>query len=138
MKQAALLLIGRAVLLAGRNGGVWAARSKRISLILGVLLFGGAGLWCLGGAGIYGSPLAEMQGEELTRVWVFLVAGPFSALPAAIVGKWRIKLSAGWFILGGLLSGGVAVTFLGTDAGILPLMLASLPMVLLGIGLALA
>src|SRR5581483_6076923 len=62
--------------------------ARRTALGVGAVLTLGGVLWCLGGAGIYGSPLAGMQGEELTRIWVFLLAGPFSALPAALLARW--------------------------------------------------
>jgi hypothetical protein len=105
---------------------------RRISLLIGGMLSAGAALWCLAGAGIYGSPLVGMRAEELILVFIFLLIGPFSALPAAIVGRQQPKLAGTWLILGGLISGGVAVNFFWTDAGIFPLLLVSLPMVLLG------
>lgn len=112
--------------------------ARRTALVVGGLLTLGGALWCLGGAGIYGSPLVGMQREELTRVWAFLLAGPFSALPAALLTQWYPKVGAAWFLLGGICSAGLAVTFLGTDAGMVPLLMVSLPMFAVGAWLFLA
>ena len=117
------------------ESSTWARRS---SLVIGLLEFLGAGLWCVAGAGMYGSPLAGMQGEELTRVWTFLLVGPFFALLAAMAAMWKPKVGAAGLIVGGLCSGAVAVTFFGTDAGILPFALGSLPILACGAWLLLA
>jgi hypothetical protein len=114
------------------------ALARRSALVVGALLAFGGALWCLGGAGIYGSPLAGMQGEERTRVWAFLLTGPFSALPAGILTRWYPKVGAVWFLLGGICSACLAVTFLGTDAGLVPLLVVSVPMVAVGAWLFIA
>jgi hypothetical protein len=114
------------------------ALARRSALVVGVLLAVGGALWCLAGAGIYGSPLTEMQGEELTRVWAFLLIGPFSALPAAVLTRWYLKAGAAWFVFGGIGSACLAITFLFTDASVFPLLLVSLPMLAVGAGLLLA
>jgi hypothetical protein len=89
----------------------------RFTLALGVVVFLGAALWCLGGAGIYGSPLAGMSGDELIRVWAFLILGPFSVLPAAVAMWAKPRLGAAWLIVTGALSGCLSALFLRTDAG---------------------
>jgi hypothetical protein len=86
---------------------------------------------------MYGSPLVGLQNEELMRIWCFLLTGPFSALAAAILTRWCPKAGAAWFLVGGICSAGLAVTFLNTDAGMLPL-LVSVPMLAVGAWLFLA
>ncbi|HMP59603.1 MAG TPA: hypothetical protein PKD86_09640 [Gemmatales bacterium] len=108
---------------------------RTFCLIFGVVEALGAALWCLVGAGIYGSPLAILQGQELTHVLAFLIAGPFSALPASIVVLWRPRWGAAWLIAGGIASGALAIPYLSTDAHILPLALVSFPMLVVGLWL---
>jgi hypothetical protein len=105
---------------------------RTFCLIFGLLEGLGAGIWCLAGAGIYGSPLADMRGLELAHVWAFLILGPFSALFASILALWKPQRGGAWLFFGGIASGFLAVPFLATDAYILPLVLASLPMALVG------
>jgi hypothetical protein len=99
-----------------------------VILVFSLLEAAGAALWCAAGGGIYGSPLSGIPGEELARIGVFLVAGPFSAPSAALVAPWVPRIAGAWFLLGGLVSGAVALTFIPTDAGVLPLFVTSLPM----------
>ena len=101
-------------------------------LIFGVSEALGAVIWCVAGAGIFGSPLTGMDRLNLVHVWAFLLTGPFSALLAAIVALWRPRAGGAWLVGGGVASGVFAVPFLLTDAHILPLALASAPMVLMG------
>src|SRR5262245_773782 len=67
-------------------------RDRMICLLLGVVELVCAALWCLGGAGVYGSPLAGLSGAQLARVWAFLLLGPLSVLPAALTLLWRRRL----------------------------------------------
>lgn len=108
---------------------------KTFYLIFGIVEFLVAALWCLAGAGIYGSPLAIFRGQELMHVLAFLSAGPFSVLPAAILALWQPRWGAIWLIVGGLISAALAVPYFSTDASVLPLILASLPMFIAGIWL---
>lgn len=108
---------------------------KTAYLIFGIVESLGAALWCLAGAGIYGSPLADLRGPERTHVLAFLVAGPFSALPAVILALWKPRGGAAWLVAGGLVSGVLAVPYFSTDAGVFPLMLTSLPMLIAGLWL---
>jgi hypothetical protein len=73
-----------------------------------------------------------MEKQELNRVWALLLSGPFSALLAAILALWYPKAGAAWFVLGGICSGCLAITFLDTDAGMIPLLLVSVPMLVIG------
>lgn len=109
---------------------------KTFCLIFGTVEALGAALWCVAGAGIYGSPLTLMRGREMAQIWAFLITGPFLALPAAIIVLWRPSRGAAWMISGGLVSGIVAIPFLNTDAHILPLALVSLPMLFGGLWLS--
>jgi len=106
---------------------------RTFGLIFGVVEALGAALWCLAGAGIYGSPIAGMQGPELAQVGAFLLTGPLSAFAASIVLFWRPRWGAAWLVAGGLASGALAVHYFSTDAQILPLAIVSVPM--LGVGL---
>jgi hypothetical protein len=105
----------------------------RLALALGILELLGAGLWCVGGAGIYGSPLVGMSADELTKVWAFLLVGPFSVLPAALAMWWNSRLGTAWLVVAGVLSGCLGTLFLSTDAGVFPILLVSLPMLVLGV-----
>ena|SRR6478752_10343878 len=111
--------------------------SKIACLVFGVAVSLGAALWCVGGAGMFGSPLAGESDRELAHVWAFLVIGPFSALPAAIVSLWKPRWGAIWLIAGGIVSGALAIPYFSTDAGVVPLVLVPLPMLLLGMWLIL-
>ena len=115
---------------------VWAAMSRLFTptacLIFGIVEGLLAGLWCLAGAGIYGSPLGSMSGLELAHVWAFLLIGPFSAFLAGIISPWKPRGAAIWLIGGGLVSGALAVPFIPTDALIMPLVFVSLPMLIMG------
>jgi hypothetical protein len=108
---------------------------RTFSLIFGVVEALGATLWCLGGAGIYGSLLGMFRGLELAHLWAFLIIGPFSALLAAVVALWRARWGAAWLITSGLASGALAIPYLSTDAHILPLAFVSLPMIVVGLWL---
>jgi hypothetical protein len=108
---------------------------KTACLIFGVVEFLAAALWCLAGAGIYGSPLAILRGGELARALAFLIAGPFSALPAVVLALWRPRLGALWLIAGGAVSAVLALPYLTTHASVFPMALASLPMLLAGVWL---
>lgn len=105
---------------------------KVACLVLGVLELLGAGLWCLAGAGIYGSPLAEMSEGDLLHVWAFLLVGPFAVLPFAVCALWRPAWGAVGLLTGGLISAGLAVPFLLTDASVFPHLLVSFPMFVTG------
>ena len=48
-------------------------------LALGMML-----LWCLGGAGIYGSPLPTFHGKDLIKLVAILIAGPVLSFVAAL------------------------------------------------------
>lgn len=117
-----------------------------VSLCLGVLAFLGTALWCVGGAGMYGSPLAGISGKELVKVWAFLLVGPLSILPAAILAIHRPRWGGLWSIVGGLLSG-YLIWFVIPDPNqrgglhfeaIVPLVLVSAPMLGLGVWQTLA
>jgi amino acid permease len=117
------------------------ARSQGVRtfcLIFGVVEALGAALWCYAGAGIYGSPFSYLSGAEAARVWAFLLTGPFSALPASVVVLWRPRWGGAFLIAGGLGSGALAVPFIRTGAGIVPLAIASFPMFAVGLSLLLA
>lgn len=90
------------------------------------------GLWCVAGAGMYGSPfMSEMGWENLFYVLMILV-GPGLSLVAGLVALARPRL-AGWvYLLGGLLSLAMSLSIITTDAGPLPLVLIVVPMLTLG------
>lgn len=104
-------------------------------LILGFVEGLGAVLWCVAGAGMYGSPLPGLSPRFLASVLAFLAAGPCSAFLASVLALSAPRGGAAWFLGGGLLSGLLAVPLLGTDAGVLPLALVSLPMAFAGLWL---
>src|SRR5581483_10649089 len=107
-------------------------RDRMICVLFGVVELVCAALWCVAGAGVYGSPLAGMDDAELTKVWLFLTVGPFSVLPAALVMFWRRRLGAAWLAGGGVVSGLMAVAWFFADRGVFLVPLVSLPMI--GIG----
>lgn len=69
-------------------------RDKMACILFGVFELAGAALWCVAGAGIYGSPLEGMSDAELAKAWLFLAVGPFSVLPAALTMLGRRRLGA--------------------------------------------
>ncbi len=67
--------------------------AKSYCLILGVLgVLGGCG-WAIIGT--------IFEADKPIRVWLFLLVGPFTALPAAILSQWRPRLGAACFIASG-------------------------------------
>jgi hypothetical protein len=108
-------------------------RDKTICLLFGVVELTCAALWCVGGAGVYGSPLVGLDDAQRTRVWLFLAVGPFSVLPAALTMLWHRRLGAAWLVGGGVVSGGMAVTWFLADRGVLLAPLVWAPMI--GVGL---
>jgi hypothetical protein len=119
-------------------GSAW---SRRVGLSLGILELIGAALWCVAGAGIYGSPLAGMDREELLKVSAFLLAGPLSVLPAAILARNQPWWGGLWLVVGGFLSGYLIMFIIPHPnlrgglhfEAVVPLLLVSLPMLVLGI-----
>jgi hypothetical protein len=95
----------------------------------------------MAGAGIYGSPLASMDREAMLKVSAFLVAGPLSVLPAAILARYQPWWGGLWLIAGGLVSGYLilfSIPHPNLRGGLhfeamVPLLLVSLPMLVLGI-----
>jgi hypothetical protein len=108
-------------------------RDKMVCLLFGVVELAGAALWCVAGAGIYGSPLEGMSDDQLAKVWLFLAVGPLSVLPAALTMLWHRRLGAAWLLVGGAASGAMAVTWFLADRGVLVGPLVSVPMI--GVGL---
>jgi hypothetical protein len=93
-------------------------------------------LWCLAGAGIYGSPLGFEHGLELAYLLGVLFTGPLSALPAAIVVLWKPRAGAIWLIVGAIASGILALASLTTGSHIAPIPgVFSLPMLVVGLWL---
>ena len=76
-----------------------------LCIALAALEAGGAGLWCVAGAGIYGSPLDNMHGDELRLVLAFLLIGPFLFLAASLLMLARPRLGGGVLAAGGVASG---------------------------------
>lgn len=107
----------------------------RACLIFGTVETLSAALWCVAGAGFYGSPLAGMSNRELIHVWAFLLSGPFSVLPAVLIARRKPRWGAAWLLIGGLVSGVLAIPYLSTDASLLPLVLVSIPMFDVGLWL---
>ena len=120
------------------GASTWA---RPVGLVLGILELTGAVLWCIAGAGIYGSPLVGMSGGELMKVLAFLLAGPVSVLPAAMLARYRPRLSGLWLIGGGLYSAYLIVFSIphpNLRGGLhfessVPLLLVSVPMLIVGV-----
>jgi hypothetical protein len=110
-------------------------------LVLGILELAGAALWCIAGAGIYGSPLAGMDSRELIKVLLFLLVGSLSVLPAAILARYRPWWGSLWLICGGLLSGYLILFSIPHPnlrgrlhfESLVPLLLVSMPMLVVGV-----
>ena len=111
--------------------------TKIAVLLFGTVEFIGAALWCIAGAGIYGSPLPSFEGLELVNVWAFLIVGPGSALAAGALTQWRPRWGAIWLIAAGLVAGLLALPFIPTDAGVIPLLLSPIPMIAAGVAVLL-
>jgi hypothetical protein len=117
------------------------AWARRVGLVLGILELTGAVLWCIAGAGIYGSPLVGMDSRELIKVWAFLFAGSLSVLPAAILACYWPRWGGLWLIGGGLLSGYLIVFSIPHPnlrgglhfESVVPLLLVSMPMLVVGV-----
>ncbi|KAF0240678.1 MAG: hypothetical protein FD180_4813 [Planctomycetota bacterium] len=116
-----------------------------IGFALGGLGVAGVALWCVAGAGIYGSPLAEMSDREMFHVAIFMLAGPLLILPATFVARHQPLLgslallagavtSAFWHILVVMKPYGVEQLFRSspTFEALVPLLVVSLPMAVLG------
>jgi len=93
-----------------------------LCLSVAQLLF--TGLWCVLGAGLYGSPLAGMPTDELVRVWSVLAIGPFFAFPAALVLVLNRRAGAFCLVVSGL-TGCVAMLFFRTGLLWTPVLLIS-------------
>jgi hypothetical protein len=114
---------------------------SRVGWGLGILELIGAVLWCVAGAGIYGSPLAGLDREELLKVSAFLLAGPLSVLPAVILARYHPMWGSLWLVVGGLISGYLILFSIPHPnlrgglhfEAVVPLLLVSLPMLILGI-----
>ena len=74
---------------------------KTACSVFGVLVGLAALLWCVAGAGIYGSPLAALYGcREFNFLVAFLIFGPFLSLFAAVY-VWFHPAGTSWLLLGG-------------------------------------
>ena len=115
--------------------------SRCVAVFFGKLELTGAVLWCIAGAGIYGLPLLILEGRELIKVCVFLVAGTLSLLRAAILALDRPCRGAYWMIGGGMLSGYLILFSIPHPnlrgglhfESLVPLLLVSIPMIVIGI-----
>lgn len=116
-----------------------------IGNVVGVLEILGVGLWCLAGAGMYGSPLVGMSGRDLAKIIAFFLMGPLLVLPACILARSLPKpagllllvtavVSGLWHIMVVMSPFGVEQLLRGEPAfeALVPLALVSLPMMLLG------
>ena len=107
----------------------------RIGIGIGLLELCGALFWC---QGIYGSPFAQMRRDEVVKVIACLLVGPLSVLPAAILARSHPRWSALWLLLGGIVAGYLILFSIpqpneGYDfETVAPLLLVSLPMLVLG------
>jgi len=77
-------------------------------IVLGSVTFLGGGLWLMGGAGIYGSPVAGAFKAENTAVWGnywefwilwVVVAGPMALLPYALLERFLPRAGAAAMIV---------------------------------------
>lgn len=118
----------------------WSRWLTRLELLFGAFLLLGAGLWCIGGAGIYGSPLAGMSRSDFEKICAYLLVGPMSVLPATIVASRHPLWGGAWLIFGGILSGFITLVIIPDPIlrgkmnfeTLAPLLIVSLPMLLLG------
>jgi hypothetical protein len=110
--------------------------AKRIGLTFGVLEFTGAVLWCVV------IPFTVVDAKS----GAFLIAGPLSVLPASILACYRPRWGGLWLIVGGVLSGYLIMFIIPHPnlrgglhfEALMPLLLASVPMFVLGTWLMLA
>jgi hypothetical protein len=70
-----------------------------LTFAAGLLAVLGSALWCVAGAGIYGSPLSGMSPSEGRHLLVLFLTGPLLLLPAGFVSR-RRPLAAGFLLLG--------------------------------------
>lgn len=116
--------------LAQRNN--YPISSVTCALFYGITAGLAGGLWCVAGAGMYGSPFPlETRWENLFYALMILV-GPGLSIVAGFLALARPR-QAGWvYLLGGLLSLGFSASIITTDAGPLPLVLIVVPILILG------
>jgi hypothetical protein len=90
-------------------------------------------LWGLLSMALYGSPFGGLRGAELAGLLVALLLGPFSILPAGLVGRKRPGIAGGWLLALGIVSFVVILPrrAQGYDV-ILPLVLVTAPLMSLG------
>lgn len=101
-------------------------------VVLHGILAGVLGIfWALAGAGIYGSPLA-LDGPIVIVIVVFLLVGPFAAFISGIMIFESPRLASFCLILCGSLSGFISLGVAFVAGNIIPLLLVSIPMLLLG------
>jgi hypothetical protein len=81
--------------------------------------------WCVVGAGLYGSPLGGMSGEELAWVWSVLAIGPFFAFPAALITVLNRRLGAACLVVSGL-TGCLAMLIIRTGLAWTPVFVVSI------------
>ncbi len=90
------------------------------------------GLWCVAGAGMYGSPFMSEMGWENLFYALMILVGPGLSLMAGLLALARPR-QAGWVhLIGGLLSLAMSLSVITTDTGPLPLVLIAVPMLTLG------
>jgi hypothetical protein len=103
-------------------------RDKAICLLFGVAQLGLTAYAWAALTPYLGPTLEELSPEERARVWTFLAFGPLSALPAATAMLWHRRLGAAWLVVGGAVSGLMAVAWFFQDRGALLAPLTSAPM----------
>lgn len=81
----------------------------------------------------WGSTLDDLTPLDRVRVGAFLAFGPLSAFAAALAVLWHRRLGAAWFVVGGLSSGLMAVSWFLSDRGVILAPLVSVPMVAVGL-----
>ena len=96
----------------------------RFVRVYGWVAMSGMLLWCIGGAGIYGSPLASFHGVDLLKLTIILLAGPTTAFIAALIAGLMPGVAMGCLLGGAFVAAIVLV--LGYRSADNPLLLASL------------
>jgi hypothetical protein len=102
------------------------------TLIYGIAAGLVGGLWCVAGAGMYGSPLALVNGNELLLYVGFLIVGPALSLLGGLVSLSHPRIASRILLLGGCLSACLSMMVITTDAHVIPLLIITVPMLLLG------
>ena len=83
--------------------------------------------------GLFNGLLGNKTWTDVGFILAFIAAGPFVALAAGLRAKNWPGLVSTMFVLGGLISGGLAIVIIRSDNQALPLLIVPAFMVLIGL-----